>query len=91
MNRKKRILFSLFLMLTVSLSPAIPSTIPFNGLAATAEAHHHGSHHTRKARTVYITQNGKYYHTHECGNGTYYTCTLKKAKSCHLRPCKKCF
>lgn len=80
-------------MLAVSLiSPAAPSSSLSNPLTVTAEAaHSHSSHHKKKAKIVYITRTGECYHTHKCGNGTYYKCTLKKAKSYDLRPCKKCF
>jgi uncharacterized protein YjdB len=42
-------------------------------------------------RVVYITRTGSKYHTHKCGNGTYYRSTLSIAKSRGLDPCKKCF
>lgn len=41
--------------------------------------------------TVYITRTGKKYHTHKCGNGTFYQVSLSEAKSKGLTPCKKCF
>ena len=41
--------------------------------------------------TVYITPTGSKYHTHKCGNGTYYPTTLSDAKSRGLTPCQKCF
>ena len=44
-----------------------------------------------KAQTVYITRTGSKYHTHKCGNGTYYAASLSEAKARGLTPCKKCF
>lgn len=41
--------------------------------------------------TVYITRTGSKYHTHKCGNGTYYAATLSEAKQRGLTPCQKCF
>lgn len=41
--------------------------------------------------TVMITRTGSKYHTHKCGNGTYFPATLSEAKSYGLTPCKKCF
>lgn len=41
--------------------------------------------------TVYITRTGAKYHTHKCGNGTYYPTTLSDAQSRGLTPCLKCF
>lgn len=45
-----------------------------------------------KAETiVYITPTGSKYHTHKCGNGTYYAATLSEAKARGLTACSKCF
>lgn len=41
--------------------------------------------------TVLITKTGECYHTHKCGNGTYFEATLEEAKRRGLRPCKKCY
>lgn len=41
--------------------------------------------------TIYITRTGECYHTHACGNGTYFSSTLAEAQSRGLRPCQKCF
>lgn len=41
--------------------------------------------------TVLITRTGECYHTHKCGNGTYFKVSLKEAKARGLRPCKKCY
>lgn len=41
--------------------------------------------------TVLITRTGECYHTHKCGNGTYFEVTLKEAKARGLRACKKCY
>ena len=41
--------------------------------------------------TIYITRTGECYHTHKCGNGTYYASTLSQALSMGLRACQKCF
>jgi hypothetical protein len=40
---------------------------------------------------VMITKTGAKYHTHKCGNGTYFSVTLSEALSKGLTPCKKCF
>ncbi len=45
----------------------------------------------KKAKMVYITRTGECYHTHKCGNGTYFKTTLKQAKAMGLRKCKKCY
>lgn len=93
MNHMKRILLSFFLIFAVSFgSPAALPGIQDNPVVATAEAKKHcNSQHKKKAKIVYITRTGECYHTHKCGNGTYYKSTLKKAKSYGLRPCKKCY
>lgn len=41
--------------------------------------------------TVYITRTGSKYHTHKCGNGTYYAASRSTALARGLTPCKKCF
>lgn len=41
--------------------------------------------------TVYVTKTGSKYHTHKCGNGTYYASTRSDALASGLTPCKKCF
>lgn len=41
--------------------------------------------------TVMITRTGSKYHTHKCGNGTYFEATLAEAQSRGLAPCDKCF
>ncbi len=41
--------------------------------------------------TVYVTRTGSKYHTHKCGNGTYYASSLSSAKARGLTPCQKCF
>ncbi|MTD41883.1 hypothetical protein GIX45_25340 [Erwinia sp. CPCC 100877] len=40
---------------------------------------------------VLITQTGKKYHTHKCGNGDYYSATLEEAQRLGLTPCAKCY
>lgn len=40
---------------------------------------------------IYITRTGECYHTHKCGNGTYYLSTLSEALALGLRACQKCF
>lgn len=40
---------------------------------------------------VYITRTGSKYHTHKCGNGTYYASTLSHAQAIGLTACSKCF
>ena len=46
---------------------------------------------TVSAQTVYITRTGSKYHTHKCGNGTYFPASLSEAQSQGLTPCNKCF
>lgn len=41
--------------------------------------------------TVLITRTGECYHTHKCGNGTYFAVSYEEAISRGLRPCKKCY
>jgi hypothetical protein len=41
--------------------------------------------------TVYVTRTGSKYHSHKCGNGTYYASTLSAAKARGLEACKKCY
>lgn len=41
--------------------------------------------------TVLVTRTGSKYHTHKCGNGTYYPSTLSAAVARGLEPCKNCF
>ena len=41
--------------------------------------------------TVYVTRTGSKYHTHKCGNGTYYPSSLSSAKAMGLTACSKCF
>lgn len=41
--------------------------------------------------TVYITKTGSKYHTHKCGNGTYYAVSRSTALAKGLTPCKKCY
>ena len=42
-------------------------------------------------QTVYYTRTGeKYHYNSNCGNGTYYPCTLQEALDKGLEPCKKC-
>ena len=41
--------------------------------------------------TVYVTRTGEKYHTHKCGNGTYYAASRSSAIARGLTPCKKCF
>lgn len=45
----------------------------------------------RAETMVYITKTGARYHTHKCGNGTYYTITLSDATARGLTPCEKCY
>ena len=40
---------------------------------------------------VMITKTGECYHTHKCGNGTYFWVSLSTAQSRGLRPCQKCY
>ncbi len=88
---------AILLVLPLSLSvPALPSGLSANHAVITVEAHgshHHyaGGCHKKKAKYVCITRTGKCYHTHKCGNGTYYKVKLKKAKTLGLRKCKKCY
>lgn len=41
--------------------------------------------------TVLVTRTGSRYHTHKCGNGTYYESTLSAARARGLTPCQKCY
>lgn len=53
-----------------------------------------GQYHVPAAkaeRTVYVTATGSKYHTHKCGNGTYYPSSLSAAKARGLTACAKCF
>ena len=43
------------------------------------------------SQTVLITRTGSKYHTHKCGNGTYYEATLDEALARGLTPCEKCY
>ena len=44
-----------------------------------------------KPQMVYVTPNGKKYHAHKCGRGTYTKAELSDAKKRGLTPCKKCY
>lgn len=44
-----------------------------------------------KVKYVCITRTGSCYHTHKCGNGTYFKAKFSVAKARGLRPCKKCY
>lgn len=46
---------------------------------------------SKKEATVYVTATGKCYHTHKCGNGTFYKAKLSEAKASGLKPCSKCY
>ncbi len=92
MKRFQRL--SLSFILVFAMMFGTPATFAGYGNPAVtvAEAKHHdSSHHKKKAKIVYITETGECYHTHKCGNGTYFKSTLKKAKNLGLRACKKCF
>lgn len=43
------------------------------------------------SQTVLITRTDSKYHTHKCGNGTYYEATLDEALARGLTPCEKCY
>lgn len=43
------------------------------------------------SQTVLVTRTGSKYHTHKCGNGTYYEATLDEAMARGLTPCEKCY
>ena len=43
------------------------------------------------SQTVLITRTGSKYHTHKCGNGTYYEAPLDEALARGLTPCEKCY
>ena len=73
----------LAISLTILLSISAPLQLSNNG-SYNAEA-------KKKVTYVLITRTGKCYHTHKCGNGTYFRATLKEAKARGLRPCKKCY
>lgn len=76
----------LFLILALSISA--PVTLPDMQGNQTATV---VNVEAKKAKYVYITRTGECYHTHKCGNGTYYRAKLKVAKSMGLRKCKKCY
>lgn len=73
-------MFRLQILLWISVLLLSAGGTVFNGAdAVQAEA------------TVYITPTGAKYHTHKCGNGTYYPATLSEARARGLTPCLKCF
>ena len=43
------------------------------------------------SQTVLVPRTGSKYHTHKCGNGTYYEATLDEALARGLTPCEKCY
>lgn len=45
----------------------------------------------KQSREVLITRTGKRYHNKVCGNGNYFSATLKEAQSRGLTPCQKCY
>lgn len=60
-------------------------------LLSAGGAIYYGEDIVRAETTVYITPTGSKYHTHKCGNGTYYPTSLSNAKAKGLTPCQKCF
>lgn len=61
-------------------------------LVLTAGGNFYYNDNTVKAdTTVYVTPTGSKYHTHKCGNGTYYASSLSSAKARGLTACSKCF
>ena len=91
MKRIKNYVLSVLIALSIS-SVSISGMIPYqNDTATTITSEAKVKKKVKKTITVYITRTGSCYHTHKCGNGTYYKSTLKKAKSYGLRPCKKCY
>lgn len=83
MNRFKKVIISI--LIALSLTIVTPELVPNQIYEPSI------THIQAKTKYVYITRTGSKYHTHKCGNGTYYRATLKKAKSLGLKPCKKCF
>lgn len=75
---KKTIIGVLFFVMLFSLS-FCDTTGQYSAITAKAET------------TVYITRTGSKYHTHKCGNGTFYPTTLSDAKARGLSACSKCF
>lgn len=66
--------------------------IGFMILMLTGSGMSYGNVNTVHAETtVYITRTGSKYHTHKCGNGTYYPASLSDAQARGLTPCSKCF
>ena len=75
MKKVKQWIISITLVLVMMVVPAGESML----VTANAET------------MVYVTRTGSKYHTHKCGNGTYYQTTLSAALARGLTPCKKCF
>lgn len=71
-NIKYRLL-SFLIIFVISISPATAFPDTSDSAVKTVQAAH-----KKKAKVVYITKTGECYHTHKCGNGTYYKSTLKK-------------
>ena len=79
MNKTKRnITFKVLVWLSV-LVLSVGGTTYYTEDVAQAEA------------IVYVTRTGTKYHTHKCGNGTFYAATLSEAEARGLTPCSKCF
>ena len=65
---------------TDSISESSSSSASFSAASGVANS-----------QTVLVTRTGSKYHTHKCGNGTYYEATLDEAMARGLTPCEKCY
>lgn len=79
MQSVKNLLKKRFVLLTMVVVMMTGTVAP--GYVETAQAD----------TTVYVTRTGEKYHTHKCGNGTYYAASRSAALARGLTPCKKCF
>ena len=79
MQSVKNLLKKRFALLTMVVVMMTGTIIP--GYVETAQAD----------TTVYVTRTGARYHTHKCGNGTYYAASRSSAIARGLTPCQKCF
>lgn len=89
MKRFKKVLITLIITLSLTITPDFASTpLAFTALHISSPTI---TYVQAKTKYVLITRTGTKYHCRKCGNGTYFKCTLKKAKAQGLTPCKKCF
>ncbi len=62
-----------------------------NSYTSNNETSYQAAQEDKKEIFVYVTRTGSKYHTHKCGNGTYYQVTLDQALARGLDPCSKCY